>query len=372
MSILLVGVVGAGYIAQTRHLPTWRKQKSVKIRAISDIDLVRARRVARLWGIPAAFRTLEEMLDRESLDVVDICAPAASHAPLSVRALTHRNGANVIVEKPMAMNLASAKRVYDAARKSNRKFTVVHNYRFSNVYRKLRMSLIEGKLGYVRDLEASFEFPHSDFNDQFLPAFPYGILFETGVHDIDLARDLLGDVRQVNTIVTKSSHGHAHSVVSMLEHHNGTISTLRLSFDSAGYFHRLILNGSKSKAILDFNHEFLEFQRKFDVTRSVTTFSFSMSLVAKYFLAEAISSLRRAGRSLKELFSISSALPFGATAFGGFQPFESIINEFVRCIIEDKLPPITLEEAFSDVRIAEAARMSAELRIPQKLVSGKD
>jgi predicted dehydrogenase len=371
LSILKVGVVGAGYIAQTRHLPTWQKQKSVKIRAISDIDLIRARKVAKLSGIPATFRTLEEMLEHESLDIIDICTPAASHAPLSLQALTHRNSANVIVEKPMAMNLSSAKLVYDAARKSNRKFTVVHNYRFSNLYRMLRASLIEGKLGHVRDLDASFEFPHSDFNDQFLPSFPYGILFETGVHDIDLARDLLGDVREVNAIVTKKAHGHAHSVVSMLRHHNGTVSTLRLSFDSAGYSHRLILNGSKSKAILDFNHEFLEFQRKFDVTRNVTLFSFSMSLVAKYFLAEAIISLRRAGRSLKGMFSISSALPFGATAFGGLQPFESIINEFVRCIMEDTPPPITMEEAFSDVRIAEAAKLSAELGVPRKLVSGK-
>jgi hypothetical protein len=94
--------------------------------------------------------------------------------------------------------------------------------------------------------------------------------------------------------------------------------------------------------------------------------------VAKYFLAEAIKSLRRAGRSLKEMFSISSALPLqGSRAFGGLQPFETIINDYVHCIIEDKPPPISLAEGFSDAGIAEAARVSAVLESPQKPITIK-
>ncbi|MGQ9641960.1 MAG: Gfo/Idh/MocA family protein [Candidatus Bathycorpusculaceae bacterium] len=352
----LVGVVGAGYIAQSRHLPVYKDEQLAKIQAICEADHRRAWRVAKVHNIPCVYRNLEEMLSKEALDIVDICSSASAHAPLAIQAL--KQGINVIVEKPMAMDFESAKQVYEVARSSKKKFTVVQNYRFMQQYKALKKAVKKGQLGRVDALYGLFDSPSTGFTDQFRPEYKYGILFETGIHDIDIARDLLGEVVSTETIMTrKSLDGHAHAVISILEHKNNAVSILRLSFKAATSAHRLEVNGSKIRAFLDYETDSLEFERMFRLSSIKEQIRFAKNELSKTF------------KMFKHHYS--SMIWRGMNEFGGLAPFKEIIHRFVRCVLENAEPPVTLDEAYMNMKILEACRLSLETGQKQRIADLK-
>jgi|GEM_PF-6620102 predicted dehydrogenase len=340
-----VGIVGTGFIAQMRHLPAYLSEPLVKVQAICDVDYRRAQRIAKIHNIPHFYRSLREMLSKESPDIVDICSPASTHAPFAIEALKH--GANVIVEKPMAMDFPSARQVYEVARASKKKFTVVQNYRFTDEYKVLKTAVMTRKLGTVDLLYCFFDFPSVDFNDQFLPHYKYGILFETGIHDVDIVRDLVGDVVSARAIMLrKSPDGQARSLVSILEHTNNEVSVLRLSFTAATLAHRLQVNGSKIRALLDFEAGSLAFEKMFRLSSLKEQTCFVTREISGVF------------QKLKKHYS--NMIWRDMTGFGGLRPFRDIIHKFVIAVLEDTEPPITLEEAYTNMKILEACRSSLE------------
>ncbi|MCS7123166.1 MAG: Gfo/Idh/MocA family oxidoreductase [Candidatus Aenigmarchaeota archaeon] len=346
---LSVGVVGAGFISQIRHLPVYKREELTKVQAIYDIDYIKAKKVAERHKIPNTYRSLEDMFDKESLDIVDICSPASTHAKYAVEAL--KKGSNVIVEKPMAMDFQSAKEVYEIAKKTDRKFTVIQNYRFTREYKIIKN--FKDKFGKLYFLYCSYESPRIDFNDQFNPQFKNGILFETGIHDVDLARDLLGSVLKVKTLVNQKYGFQVQGLISMLEHKNGAISVLNLCFGGATFMHRITLHGSKIRATLDYELNLLKFERAMN----------------KLSVKDNLNFIRREiTESFNIIFNYYKNLIWPEkTLFGGLYPFKEIIHKFVLSIIEDSEPPITLDESYENMRILEACQRSIETGEVQKV-----
>jgi UDP-N-acetylglucosamine 3-dehydrogenase len=346
-----VGIVGAGFIAQMRHLPAYQNEQSVKVQAICDPDYRRAQQIAKIHSIPNVYRNLEEMLSKDSLDIIDICSPASTHAQFAIQAL--KREVNVTVEKPMAMDFPSAKQVYAVAKASKKKFMVVQNYRFTTEYKSLKAAVATGELGYVDFMYSFFDSPSVDSNDQFLPNYKYGILFETGIHDVDIARDLNGAVVSARTILTrKSSEGQARSLISILTHKNKAVSVLRLSFAAATASHRLEVNGSKARALLDFEGS-LEFERVFKTSSLKGQIHFTTHELSKAF------------QKVKQHYS--KIIWRGRSEFGGLKPFREVVHQFVLSVLENSKPPVTLEEAYTNMRILEACQISLETGQNQRI-----
>jgi predicted dehydrogenase len=347
-----VGIVGAGFIAQMRHLPAYQNEQWVKVQAICDPDHIRAQKIAKIYNIPNVYRNIEEMLSKEPLDIIDICSTASTHAPFAIQAL--KKGVNVIVEKPMAMDFPSAKQVYEVARLSKKKFTVVQNYRFTTEYKSLKEATVTEKLGRIDLMYSFFDTPCINLTDQFLPSYKYGILFETGIHDVDIARDLMGEVVCARAVITrKSSEGHARSMVSILEHKNQAVSVLRLSFTAATSAHRLEVNGSKVRALLDFEIGSLEFESSFEISSIKEQIRFAVHEISKAF------------HKVKQHYS--NIIWRGMSEYGGVKPFEEIIHKFVLSVLENTKPPVTLDESYINIKILEACRISLDTGQSQRI-----
>ncbi len=298
------------------------------------------------------------MLQEESLDIVDLCSPASTHAAAAISALKH--DANVVVEKPMAMDYSSAKQVYDAAHGSSRKFTVVQNFRFMTCYTELKKKMAVGEVGFIDFLYSYFGFTNPDLNDQFLPAYRRGILFETGIHDIDSSRDLLGEVAEANATVTKHTlSGQARSINCVLTHKSKALSIIRVSFAAANHSHRLEVNGRKTRASIDFNQGLLDFEREPRTRKEFIHFA----------LKEIPKSATRIKRDLGGFISLQ--LDRDRSYFPAVAAYEVFFQQFVRSIQEDRTPPVTLEESYANMKILEACRVSSETGQPQKIVDLK-
>ena len=140
--------IGFGNVAAKGHLPGWSARDDVRI--VAATDAAASRREAFLAACPDGrwSETVDDLLVRERLDFVDICAPPGSHAALIERAL--RAGLHVLSEKPMVTRVEDAKRVATAAARAGRVLHTVHNWLHAPICRKISALIDEGAIGAVR------------------------------------------------------------------------------------------------------------------------------------------------------------------------------------------------------------------------------
>src|SRR3954453_11540606 len=94
------------------------------------------------------YRSLEDLLNDPEIDAVDICLPTNLHADVTVAALLA--GKDVLVEKPMALDLDSSLRMLEASRSTSRILMVAHVLRFFPAYQVLSDFIGSGQYGSVR------------------------------------------------------------------------------------------------------------------------------------------------------------------------------------------------------------------------------
>jgi predicted dehydrogenase len=149
---LRAGIIGCGSISQS-HLEAFREQPDVEIIACTDVVRDAARKQAEQFSIPHVCDDAGALLDRDDVDLVSICVPPKWHAELLVEALARRK--HVLMEKPLAMDLAEADRMVDAAARSDRIVGVALVHRYLPVYPVLRDLLGGGAIGTIRRVRLS-------------------------------------------------------------------------------------------------------------------------------------------------------------------------------------------------------------------------
>ena len=110
---LRVGFVGAGFVAQTVHLPAFAAASGVALSAICDPRRELASKVATQFSIPRIAASVSDMFNDPDIDAFVICVHRRCLAPLVEAAL--KTGNPVLSEKPMAYSLAQGNRLLAAS-----------------------------------------------------------------------------------------------------------------------------------------------------------------------------------------------------------------------------------------------------------------
>jgi predicted dehydrogenase len=142
--------IGFGNVAASGHIPGWRARNDVAI--VAATDAAPSRRDAFLAACPDGrwHDGLDEMLEREQLDFVDVCAPPGLHAALIERTLDA--GLHVLSEKPLATRIDDAERLASVAARSQRVLHSVHNWLYAPICLKVSALIGEGAIGAVRSV----------------------------------------------------------------------------------------------------------------------------------------------------------------------------------------------------------------------------
>lgn len=143
---LRVGFIGMGGISGA-HMRNLKKFTDVELIAGADINEKNAKKVAGEFGIEAVYTDWKEMLARGDLDAVSVCTPNGLHAEHSIAALAA--GCHVIVEKPLAMNVAEGEAMVDAAKKAGKHLVVAFQWRYHPKTQYLRKLVDAGKFGKI-------------------------------------------------------------------------------------------------------------------------------------------------------------------------------------------------------------------------------
>ena len=146
------------------------------------------------------YRTL---LARDDVHVVDICTPNHAHEVAVLAAVGA--GKHVYVEKPLALDVAQARRMAQAVSGTKLKSQVTFNFRFTPAVIRARQLMTAGFTGQVfsfhlRYHRSSYIAPERPLSWRLSrEAAGGGALFDLGSHALDLVHFLLGDVSEVNT-----------------------------------------------------------------------------------------------------------------------------------------------------------------------------
>ena len=190
---LRFGVIGCGFWAQTQ-LHAWQEIKQVELAAVCDVDTAKAEQAALQFGAPRFYSQAEEMLAKESLDFVDIVTTPPSHRALVELAASR--GLNVICQKPMAWSLTDAQAMVKSCQEAGVTFMVHENWRWQAPMRALKRLLDEGAIGRPFFGRISFRSDFDPFAGQaWLRETSRFVVIESGIHQLDVARFLLGEAR---------------------------------------------------------------------------------------------------------------------------------------------------------------------------------
>ena len=142
---LRVGVIGCGRIS-VMHLTSLSVIEAVELVACCDVIKERAEAAAEEYG-GRAYVSYEEMIEAEDLDAVHICLPHYLHSKVACYAL--ERGVNVLTEKPMDVDLASAEAAVKTAKEKGLLFGVIFQCRYNNSAKLVKEALDSGRLGKI-------------------------------------------------------------------------------------------------------------------------------------------------------------------------------------------------------------------------------
>ena len=140
-----VGVIGCGSIAQ-RHAKAYQSVAGFHLAAAAEPNAETALAFQETFAIPAMYADPEEMLQKESLDVVSICTWHRLHAPQTLMA-AEAGAKAVLCEKPMAVNLEEADQMITASQTNGTKLAIGHQRRFYPGWTEARRFISEGAVG---------------------------------------------------------------------------------------------------------------------------------------------------------------------------------------------------------------------------------
>jgi predicted dehydrogenase len=204
--VLGIGMVGYAFMGRA-HSQAWRNVASFfelplrpRMAAICGRDQAAVAAAATRLGWPAWETDWKRLVQRDDVDLVDVCTPGSSHAEISIAAL--EAGRHVLCEKPLANTVDEARAMAAAAERAATggvRAMVGFNFRRVPAVALARQLVAAGRLGPIRHVRAAYLASHA--LDPELPlAWRHqaseagsGALGDLGAHAVDLAQHLAGD-----------------------------------------------------------------------------------------------------------------------------------------------------------------------------------
>jgi myo-inositol 2-dehydrogenase/D-chiro-inositol 1-dehydrogenase len=249
MKKLNVGIVGYGFMGRA-HSNAYRKVTNFfdlkyqpVLKAVCARSADSAKAFAEKWGYESVETDWRKLIEREDIDLVDICTPNNTHAEIAIAAAMA--GKMILCEKPLALNAKEAERMVTAVEKAKVPNMVWYNYRRCPAVVLAKQLIDEGKLGRIFHYRAKFlqdwtinpDLPQGGAGLWRLDvkAAGSGVTGDLLAHCIDTAMWLNGTIDKVNAMTETFVKERKHNLTGKIE---------KVGIDDACAFLARFTNGS--------------------------------------------------------------------------------------------------------------------------------
>lgn len=263
MKKIKIGLIGAGNIIKTRHLPALMAAKNkFEIIGIMDVKGDNSKLLAKKYKIPyyskyEKYDDLEKIKWFKKIDAVIIGIPPKEHFQMVKKCLLL--GKHVLVEKPFVVNLKEGQSLIDLAKKKNLILAVNHNFQYSRAFTKLNSEIMNKSLGEIR----SFYGVQFSNDTRRLPIWseelPLGLFYDESPHFFYLLRKFAGSNIEINNVYCNKSKNKKSTPKSLtIEASSKEIPiSIYLNFESPICEWYLMVVGEKKMAIVDLFRDIL-------------------------------------------------------------------------------------------------------------------
>jgi len=191
MDTVGVALLGSGFVSSI-HFDALRSAPGARVVAVASPTAGHAEQFAAAREIPHAFADFRRALDLAEVDLVVLGVPNDVHCEITC--LAAAAGKHVVVEKPMALNVAECDRMIAACEKAGVMLGYAEELCFAPKYVRMKQLIDEGTIGKVHLVKQSekHDGPHASwFYDT--KRSGGGVTMDVGCHAIEFFRWLLGD-----------------------------------------------------------------------------------------------------------------------------------------------------------------------------------
>jgi predicted dehydrogenase len=346
-----VGIIGCGGIAPA-HIQVYQRLKNVEVVSLCDLNLERAKNLAAKFRIKRSYSNYWGMLEKEKLDLVDICTPVSTHARIVCDAA--KVVPAILVEKPMALNVSECDEMKKAVEKHGSKLCIGHSQIFSPNIQRAKALVDSGAfdlLCFRTTQKESFELLRKH---NLAPAWNVspeqrGIIWEVCCHLAYLQLHFLPDIKEVYAVGGKVKYPVFDDFAVLLRTTGQRFGIIELSW--------ITKETEIVYELRDVDGKRLEIYRDFDYCVERSEYPpLTISKVAKNVFMD-------------EKRLLQKWLWFGICFFRKRKllPAFNLISNYIEAIKKDLPPPVSPEDGRNTINLLECIEKSLHERRPMSV-----
>jgi len=241
---LRVGVIGVGTMGKN-HARVYSELPCAELAGVYDLNATTGKSIAKRFNTKF-YDDVQDLLS--NIDAVTVATPTTTHFNIATQAL--ESGVHVLVEKPMCADAVSAQKLCELASARGLTLAVGHIERHNPIVKFAKLALQNKEYGDLISL--SGKRVGGDVSDRVTDV---GVIFDLGLHEIDICRYLVGaEVKSVHAF--GGSHGDRtrmenYAIISLM-FENGSCANIEINWLTPIKIRKLGLTCSKVFVELDY------------------------------------------------------------------------------------------------------------------------
>ena len=323
---LAAGLIGLGRLGRVYARDLASRIAETRLVAVADPVNTLAEEVAAEFDVPRHYTHPLALIDDPSVDAIVIVSPTHTHCDLVVAAAGRRKP--TFCEKPPALSLDEVAVMRDAIVRAGILFQMGFMRRFDAGYASAKARIEEGRIGTPLVFKSTSRDPFRPSLEYANPKSSGGMLIDMGIHDFDLARWFMGDVSRVSVVGATIAYpelatvGDIDNAIASLVFASGKIGAVDLSRSGIyGYDISTEILGSEGTLRIGYLRET------------------PVMVMTKNSVAH-------------------DTVPYFMERFR--DAYTTQLQNFARNVLEDRTPPVTIDDGLEALRIGVAATRALE------------
>lgn len=195
---LNVGLVGLGRLGRVYAADLAHRVPNARLAAVADLKPELAESFAAEYDVPRWYTTHEDLIRDSGVDAVAVITSTSTHHDVVMDCV--RAGKPVFCEKPIATSLEAAQEMVDVVAGKGAFFQMGFQRRFDAGYLGAKKKIEQGVIGTPVLLKSTSRDPFPPPLEFCDPKVSGGLIADMGIHDFDVARMFMGDVKSVYAV----------------------------------------------------------------------------------------------------------------------------------------------------------------------------